>query len=80
HCQKKPKYQNFDFCGKNCAALAGSKTSPAIAVQSKPMSPLASNGSAAPQKLAALDTVQITSRFEPLDRTIKVSSKQASQK
>ncbi|KAJ7571811.1 hypothetical protein C8J56DRAFT_1088211 [Mycena floridula] len=64
-CQASNNYNELNFSLalpeeiKNCATLAGSKTSPAITIQSKPVSPLASNGSAALQKSAALDTVQI---------------------
>ncbi|KAJ7592474.1 hypothetical protein C8J56DRAFT_1161648 [Mycena floridula] len=40
-------------------SIGARNTFPAITIQSKPVLPLASNGSAAPQKSATLDTVQI---------------------
>lgn len=66
HCHKKPKFPNFEYCGKNCASLAnpGGKTGPAqgqAAAGKAPTYPKGSGFNAQKQTPPAFDPVQIAS-------------------
>lgn len=71
HCHKKPKYQGFDYCGKNCAALANNAGKPrnagaaaGVAAQAQPKVPTypKSNNSNPPKAATpAIDPFQIAS-------------------
>jgi hypothetical protein len=66
HCHKKPKFTNFEYCGKNCASLAnpGGKTGPAqgqAAAGKAPTYPKGSGFNASKQTPPAFDPVQIAS-------------------
>jgi len=63
-CHKKPKFQNFEYCGKNCAALAnanGTASKPRNATVAGAAQPKGSNNKNQQQAAPAFDPIQLAS-------------------